>query len=177
MLDFKKLLVKMLHVDFRYPVGSYYATSNANFDPNTSWGGTWEPLPEGYVLLSGSDSGSYIVGDDTSTASGYKEYGENTHTLIADELPSHTHGNKSLTGYFTMRRGGTNNTQNIWAGGIASVQTNSEGASYNLNYASSTNNADRININASHEHTSVGLNKAHNIMQKSIAVYWWIRTA
>ena len=24
-----------------YPVGSYYETSDANFNPNTAWGGTW----------------------------------------------------------------------------------------------------------------------------------------
>lgn len=37
----KELLAHILGVDFRYPVGSYYETSNANFDPNTAWGGTW----------------------------------------------------------------------------------------------------------------------------------------
>ena len=25
-----------------YPVGSYYETSDAEFNPNTSWGGTWK---------------------------------------------------------------------------------------------------------------------------------------
>lgn len=25
-----------------YPVGSYYETSDADFDPSTAWGGTWE---------------------------------------------------------------------------------------------------------------------------------------
>lgn len=25
-----------------YPVGTYYETSDTDFDPNTSWGGTWE---------------------------------------------------------------------------------------------------------------------------------------
>lgn len=29
-------------IDFFYPVGSYYETSNTSFDPNTVWGGTWE---------------------------------------------------------------------------------------------------------------------------------------
>lgn len=31
---------KML-VDIFYPVGTYYETSDANFNPNTAWGGTW----------------------------------------------------------------------------------------------------------------------------------------
>ena len=28
-------------VDMFFPVGSYYETSDASFDPNVSWGGTW----------------------------------------------------------------------------------------------------------------------------------------
>ena len=29
------------YLDMNYPIGSYYETSDANFDPNTVWGGTW----------------------------------------------------------------------------------------------------------------------------------------
>lgn len=28
-------------LDIFYPVGSYYETSNKDFNPNTAWGGTW----------------------------------------------------------------------------------------------------------------------------------------
>lgn len=28
-------------LDLFYPVGSYYVTSDASFNPNESWGGTW----------------------------------------------------------------------------------------------------------------------------------------
>lgn len=69
-------------LDFFHPVGSYYETSNNSFDPNTAWGGTWELLDEGYVLLSGSRSGTYRAG---------REYGENTHTLTEAEIPKHKH--------------------------------------------------------------------------------------
>ena len=31
-------------LDFFYPVGSFYETSNVNFNPNLVWGGTWEPI-------------------------------------------------------------------------------------------------------------------------------------
>ena len=31
----------VLNVDLIYPIGSYYETSNSNFDPNTHFGGTW----------------------------------------------------------------------------------------------------------------------------------------
>lgn len=29
-------------IDLFYPVGSYYETSDTDFDPNKKWGGTWE---------------------------------------------------------------------------------------------------------------------------------------
>jgi hypothetical protein len=37
------------YLDMNYPIGSYYETSDANFDPNTVWGGTWV-LTDGGVM-------------------------------------------------------------------------------------------------------------------------------
>lgn len=71
-LYLKELLAYILGVDFRYPVGSYYETSDANFDPNITWGGTWSLLSEGQVLLSAGTN--YIAG---------REYGKNSVTLTA----------------------------------------------------------------------------------------------
>lgn len=155
--------------DFVRPVGSAYSTVDPTFDPNNVWGGTWEKLPEGYILLSGSDNGSYVVGDDTSTGSGYKEYGSNTHTLTLDEIPSHNHNSKTLTG--TMRVMAWYNTT---VSGIVSVSNKSA----NKNPSNGTNEgACTYTVNATHTHDSQGGGHAHSIMQKSIAVYWWIRTA
>lgn len=39
-------------LDMFYPVGSYYETSNESFDPNVSWGGTWERDTSGTALVS-----------------------------------------------------------------------------------------------------------------------------
>ena len=39
-----------------YPVGSIYLSIDANFNPNTAWGGTWELLPSGKSLQT-TDSG------------------------------------------------------------------------------------------------------------------------
>lgn len=73
-------------LDLVYPVGSYYETSDTSFDPNITWGGTWELEVDGTVLVS------------KSTASGSKfnvavgtVIGEETHTLTVNEMPSHTH--------------------------------------------------------------------------------------
>lgn len=65
--------------DLVYPVGSIYETDNEGFDPNTSFGGTWERI-----------KGKVIVGVDKADgafdAVG-KTGGEKNHTLIESELP------------------------------------------------------------------------------------------
>lgn len=66
-------------LDFCYPVGSVYWTSNANFNPNTSFGGTWTRIKDKFV---------YAMGDnDTLNATG----GAKTVTLTSANLPKHTH--------------------------------------------------------------------------------------
>lgn len=49
------------NIDFFYPVGSYYETSNASFDPNVTWGGTWVLENEGQVHVSAGSN--YEIGD------------------------------------------------------------------------------------------------------------------
>lgn len=65
--------------DLVYPVGSIYETDNEGFDPNTSFGGTWERI-----------KGKVIVGVDKADgafdAVG-KTGGEKNHTLTESELP------------------------------------------------------------------------------------------
>lgn len=46
------------------PVGSYFETSDLEFNPNTSWGGTWVLEEDGTVLVSKSNvEGSKFNGD------------------------------------------------------------------------------------------------------------------
>ena len=62
-----------------YPVGTYYWSSNAT-NPATLFGvGTWERVKDKFLLAAGD---TYAAG-----ATG----GEATHTLTADEMPSHNH--------------------------------------------------------------------------------------
>lgn len=60
-----------------YPVGSVYQTTNASFNPNNSWGGTWVLMKDTFLVGAGN---LYAVG-----ATG----GEVTHTLTVNEMPSH----------------------------------------------------------------------------------------
>lgn len=165
-------------IDFVRPVGSTFATKDPNFDPNDVWLGTqWNKLPEGYVILSGSDSGTYVVGDDTNTASGYKEYGDNEHKhstgnfeLKEAHIPAHTHGS---AGAHTHQLG---RNQNAVQKGTNYDKPNNASATTDRGYTSTSAGA--------HTHKSFGGSQAHNhgdtgngsTMQKSIAVYWWIRT-
>lgn len=62
-----------------YPVGAIY-TSTVATSPADLFGGTWEALPEGRVLLA----------QGTSYPAGQKG-GEATHEITTEEMPSHTH--------------------------------------------------------------------------------------
>ena len=75
-----EFLLNKVALDYAHPVGSFFETSNASFDPNVTWGGTWVLLGEGQVLLSAGST--YSIGT---------EYGANTHTLT-DEQVAHGHG-------------------------------------------------------------------------------------
>jgi microcystin-dependent protein len=66
-----------------YPVGSIY-TSVAGTNPGTFFGGQWNPFGQGKVMI-GVDS------TDTDFDTVENTGGAKTHTLITDEIPSHTH--------------------------------------------------------------------------------------
>ena len=87
-----------------YPIGSYYETSDATFNPNTAWGGTWVLDTPGRVMVGtdyqeGSTSytgrkidvnGNVISGSHPFTPD---EIGvEEEHCLARPELPSLTNG-------------------------------------------------------------------------------------
>lgn len=71
--------------DMAHPVGSYYETSDMDFDPNNAWPGTWLEDTAGRVLVAQDTSTFTTVG-----ATG----GEVSHTLTVDEMPSHDHTSK-----------------------------------------------------------------------------------
>lgn len=62
-----------------YPVGAMYFTTNTDFDPSVTFGGTWERVEDKFIMLAGS---KYTAG---STG------GSDTHTLTIEEMPYHTH--------------------------------------------------------------------------------------
>lgn len=86
--------------DIFYPVGSYYETSNVNFNPNTNpnWFGEWTEDTEGQTLVSRNSGTFKNVGD---------VIGEEKHQLTIEEMPNHGHysGDES-NGFFAHATGG-----------------------------------------------------------------------
>ena len=71
-----------------YPVGSIYISTNSNFNPQTTWGGTWVKTADGRCLIGANNT--YPIG---STG------GEATHTLSVDEMPAHKHYSSRVNWY------------------------------------------------------------------------------
>ena len=69
-----------------YPVGTYYETSDATFNPNTAWGGTWVLEEDGTVLVSKSNDPYSKFDTNVGTV-----LGEEEHQLKVDEIPNHKH--------------------------------------------------------------------------------------
>ena len=140
-----------------YPVGSYYETSNPNFNPNSSWGGIWEKDTDGYVTVGGL---SGVVEDPTSTSDKLnlgvgQKYGETKHTLTINEMPSHQH------------------KLNSSGGDTMAVMTNRVQANDVDQHGGGIWTYDQVSMYTNW----VGDSQSHNNVQPSIGVYRWHRTA
>lgn len=138
-----------------YPVGSYYETSDADFDPNTAWGGTWVLETAGQVHIS-AGTGYTIGATGGSTTKSYTPQGSvQNHTLTVNEMPSHTHRGMYSSGTGT-------------SAGMAGVATNHW---YANGYLESTGGG------AGHNHGFSGTQASIDVMQPYITVNRWHRTA
>ena len=145
-----------------YPVGAIYA-STVSTNPGTLFGGTWEALPAGRVLLA---QGTSSWG--TTYAAG-SQGGEATHTLTIGEMPSHSHtASSNSTGAHTHTIYRSGNGGGSWTG-IAGSPSNE----YAGNYATSSSGGHSHTITIS----SVGSGAAHNNLPPYLAVFLFKRTA
>lgn len=143
-------------VDLIYPVGSIYMSVNGT-SPATLFGGTWERIQDRFLLAAGS---TYHAGDMD---------GEATHKLTTEELPSHTHGSKSLTGTFRNMQ---------WYNGTSSgIVSQGENKANKTPPNGDKEGAATFTIDATHEHNSVGGDGEHNNMPPYLVVNVWERTA
>lgn len=141
-------------LDFFYPVGCYFETSDIDFDPNKSWGGEWELETEGQVHVS-AGTGYAVSGATSNTTDG----GASTVTLTENEMPSHKH----------TQDGHSHNT-NLWvvANRFGSGSRDASGA-----YSGYGNEVWTSSSTPAIHNTGGG--KAHNNMQPYIIVNRWHR--
>lgn len=166
-----------------YPVGSIYMNVN-NVDPSAIFGGRWERMPSGRMLVNSGD------GFNLNEVGGEKE-----HRLTEDELASHNHGGGEMAGGHTHTRG----TMDITGDFVGALQSNFDygvhGAFYyerNELVGPASNKGDgrqRVWFKASRnwtgetsrsgEHTHnflpSGKNQPHNNMPPYIVVNMWKR--
>lgn len=147
-----------------YPVGSIYMSVNST-SPADLFGGTWEAMPAGRVLLAQGTSEWGVEYKAGSIG------GEHEHQLSVGELPSHNHSATALA-----------DNQGVHTHSYISAH----GGSWKQNWAGAN---DYVNLNeqtgaaGGHSHTvtvnisNAGGNSAHNIMQPHLSVFMWQRTA
>lgn len=128
-------------LDAVYPVGSIYMSVNST-NPSILFGGTWEYWGAGRVPVA-------VDSDDPDFSEAEKTGGEKTHTLLAYEIPPHTHT-------------------------VQTADTATSGS--NINGYIRVNTEPYYNL-FEKETSTVGSGQAHNNLQPFITCYMWKRTA
>ena len=155
-----------------YPVGCYYETSDANFDPAEQWGGTWVLETEGQVHVSGGST--YVVFNaDTNGGAGTTDGGR------TDEIiPAHTHSVPSL--------GGSTNSTGAHTHAFGYRDRFVKGSTYKqtVGYSKREDGTLATSSAGAHTHTftapatTTGASGSANTnMQPYINIYRWHRTA
>ena len=166
-----------------YPVGSIYMNVN-NVEPSAIFGGTWEKMPAGRMLVNSSDD--FVLGQIG---------GEKEHRLTEDELASHNHGGGEMAGGHTHTRG----TMDITGDFVGAMQSNYNysvhGAFYyekneligpcadkgdprqRVWFKASRNWTGETSVSGEHTHnfSPAGKNQPHNNMPPYIVVNMWKR--
>ncbi len=161
--------------DLFYPVGSYYETSDADFNPNSAWGGTWELEASGKVHVSAGTG--YTIGNTGGSADAIVPYHRHgVGTLSAGDY-SHNHATGS-SGYsfYTIESSGTFGRDNVSRGSTTTYKYQYSAAAVSRK---STTDTDK------HSHTVTGAtayagtdgNTAGANMPPYIVVNRWHRTA
>ena len=164
-------------IDLIYPVGSYYETSDENFDPNTVWGGTWSQDSVGKVLVGKGTNYTTDGGSVTKTV----------------PVPQHSHESCSFSVSATGTATGGSHIHTIYTEYVQDTKANT-GSGYRTKPESSDTSTSteisRMLESGAHSHSvsvsgtatgstsSAGTSGASiSVMQPYIVVHRWHRTA
>lgn len=164
--------------DLIYPVGSYYWTSDGNFSPANTFGGTWEKIDAGVTLVS--------AGTGYTVQSGTAKDGGNDEITLTDKQMAHGHTYTRPT--VVSGEGGHTHTVNMkytsnaTPTGTGQSQPRANGTSTSSGFASIPANS------GTHNHTLTGggvadlagassTREAFDNMPPYKAAYCWHRTA
>ena len=143
-----------------YPVGSIYMSTVAT-SPADLFGGTWEAMPAGRVLLAQGTSEWGVEYQAGSTG------GEHEHQLSVGELPSHEH-NITISSAGNHKHGIYSHYNEEGSNGVADAYRSTANGVYTENAGDHTHTANIKNT---------GSDMPHNNMQPYLAVYMWKRTS
>ena len=167
--DKKARITTSALINIFYPVGSYYETSDGDFNPNTAWGGTWELEAQGLVHIGAG--ATYTIGSTGGSAT--HKHTTQSHKLTAAEsgLPAHTHTQAKHRHELNTK----------WSSGSGSVEAytmannRTAGATRYTDYQTPTINENTAKAATSaHSHGDTG---ETSTMQPYVAVNRWHRTA
>ena len=158
-------------LDFFYPVGSYYESSDTTFDPNVTWGGTWELEDEGLVHVSAGEN--YAVSSNAQDGGAeqitYTPAGTNVgHAITINQMPNHNHT-------LQMTRNGQYFNA-VWYAGYG-AGTARGGINYNETSAGAVPYISKTGGGQTHTHTFNGTQATLDNMQPYKIVNRWHRTA
>ena len=175
-------------IDFFYPVGSYYETSDISFDPNIAWGGTWNLEAEGQVHISAGTN--YTVGGAlTDTTDGGSEFiQEHAHiftnpTYTTAGAGSHSHAPGVANRVFVTSTSGVEFTRHSRKQGTGAEVTYLVKSTQAMGYSSVTdteaNHSHAVNLNSNGVVGVVSGETTGNAgnMPPYIVVNRWHRTA
>ena len=158
-----------------YPVGSIYMSVNST-SPADLFGGTWEAMPAGRVLLAQGTSEWGVEYQAGSTG------GEHEHQLSVGELPAHSHAantnNVNISGSAQLQMGNGLQIATGTTTGVFSAIGSSTVEGYGSGSRSGTYG---LKFDSTHTHTiaiaNTGNNTAHNNMMPYFSLFMWKLTA
>lgn len=108
----------LINVDFIYPIGCLFITTDTTFNPNITFGGTWARLEGDVYLKNVPSSSGQPIGNYGGTSIDHK--------IPISSIPSHGHSGNIMTSagdtsawnyfYFNPSGGGVGNGQ--WSGSL-----------------------------------------------------------